>query len=219
MKIRTGFVSNSSSSSFIVNSNEPSDFVKEHYLKIEDDRIKQKIINTFDGEIDTSKDIWLSPFYWDGCIKSDLDGYTRAEGEEFDEAHGNVTYDDTIWEVLDEDKGIAIRRTENERLEYIMSRYPTADEYNKWIEGAKKYLDNELNQEEIKAFVKLDDKINRLFQYIIDKYDEGAVSYNDIDYLTGSRLFLYILAPHLTDLIVKIRKEITKDVLADAYDY
>ena len=220
MKIRTGFVSNSSSSSFIVNSNEPSDFVKEHYLKIEDDRIKQKIIDRFEGKIDTTKDIWLSPFYWDGCIKSDLDGYQCAEGKFFDEAHGNVTYDETRWEILDKELGVAIKRTDDERLEYIMSKYPTVEEYHRWIENAKLYLQNKLDTEETKKFIALDDKVNALFRYIIDKYDsEGEISYNDIDYLTSSKLFLGILSPLLDDLINKMRKEISRDVLTDAYEY
>ena len=222
MKIRNGFVSNSSSSSFIVNTNEPSEFVQKNYLKVDDD-IKQRIIEDFkteNKELDSSKDIWLSPFYYEGMVRCDYDAKPEyAEGISYEEYHGSTDYiDNNQYLILDEARNIAIKRTDDDRLDYIMSKYATVDEFHMWIDDARLYYNNQLNQEQTKRFIKLDDKVNALFYYMVDEcldWSEYDMSYNDIDYLLSSKAFLYLIAPKLDDVINTVRKEINKKAIED----
>ena len=236
MKIRTVFVSNSSSSSFIVNSNEVSDFVKENYAKVENPEDIKKIqerwtLTRTDDQpehLDETKDIWLSKFYYDGITSYNYDTKENvyAEGMEF-ESGGNSNYtDDEEYNYIDKERVIGYHKTDDERIDFIMSKYATGKEFLEWTEMAKKYLNNRLNNEQTKEFIHLDDKVAKIFYYLIDKYNEQhdynpetEVSYNDVDYLTSSKLFLYLLSPLMVNVVDKIRKEINKDVFTNGDEY
>lgn len=182
MNFRNGFVSNSSSSSFVVFDNGTlSDTMKqmiEKYCeKIEKDEYRKRLFNSIYStreeniEFGINKEykqpieetekqnlpMFLSSFIPHGHPDYDVFWYNELSYDNEEGGHG-LPYNEDWYICLNEDKDVYIRKSNEEMIEYIKSLYPTSEEFMRWSELEQKG-EQHLTYDEYYEWLDLSNKI------------------------------------------------------------
>lgn len=183
MKFRNGYVSNSSSSSFVIFDNgNLSSSLKENIdrfcVKIEQAEHRKRIFNTLNENRqenisyniindypkqniedleNANLPMYLSSFIPHSSDNYDVFYYNDTVFDYHEGGHG-VPYNEDWYICLDEDKEVWIEKSINEMIDDIKSRYPTNEEFIRWSELELK-TEQKMTYEEYEEWLDLSNKM------------------------------------------------------------
>jgi len=210
MKIRYGFISNSSSSSYVLLGTCPSESLKDIFAKVEKPEHLERIKQEMEKEgIEFKEPVYLSQFLYGDTKYQEISA--NKDIHIFEETSNGNYLPETEYDFIDKDKNIAIHKTEEQQIKEFIKSCATICDFKKWVKLIDDQADGKDNIEEVEKLKrKIVDAWMDLCSYNLSTYyPNEEEDFNNLEKILFNQTFLHAILPSLyPDLQMRFNERI-----------